>query len=65
MNKYISTSSIIIIGVTFWLVGCSTPANVAYFQNAEAIRGMTLQNEPKAVQRWDSCIFTAAEEKRF
>ena len=45
MNKYISTSSIIIIGVTFWLVGCSTPANVAYFQNAEAIRGMTLQNE--------------------
>lgn len=27
------------------LCSCSTPKNVAYFQNAEAIRGMTLQNE--------------------
>lgn len=44
MNKYINTSLIIIV-VAFWLVGCSTPANVAYFQNAETIRGMTLQNE--------------------
>ena len=26
---------------------------------------MSLQNEPKAVQTWDSCIFTAAEEKEF
>lgn len=26
---------------------------------------LTLQNEPKAVQTWDSCIYTAAEEKRF
>ena len=26
---------------------------------------MSLQNEPKAVQTWDSCIFTAQEEKRF
>ena len=24
---------------------CSAPKNVAYFQNAEGIRGMTLQNE--------------------
>jgi polysaccharide export outer membrane protein len=28
-----------------WLGSCSTPGNVAYFQNAEAIRGMTLQSE--------------------
>lgn len=28
-----------------WLVGCSSPKNVAYFQNAEIIRGMTLQTE--------------------
>lgn len=26
---------------------------------------LTPQNEPKAVQTWDSCIFTAEEEKRF
>lgn len=26
---------------------------------------LTLQNEPKAVQSWDSCIFTAEEEKVF
>jgi glucosylceramidase len=26
---------------------------------------MSLQNEPKAVQTWDSCVFTAAEEKLF
>lgn len=26
---------------------------------------MTLQNEPKAVQTWDSCIYTAEEQKEF
>ena len=26
---------------------------------------LTLQNEPKAVQAWDSCLFTAGEEKVF
>lgn len=26
---------------------------------------MTVQNEPKAVQPWDSCIYTAEEEKEF
>lgn len=26
---------------------------------------MTIQNEPKAVQVWDSCIFTAQDEKEF
>ena len=26
---------------------------------------ITVQNEPKAVQKWDSCIYTAQEEKAF
>lgn len=26
---------------------------------------MTLQNEPKAVQTWDSCLYTAEEQKEF
>lgn len=26
---------------------------------------LTLQNEPKAVQQWDSCIYSAREEKEF
>lgn len=26
---------------------------------------LTLQNEPKAVQTWDSCVYTAQEEKAF
>ncbi|NCB90996.1 MAG: glucosylceramidase [Clostridia bacterium] len=26
---------------------------------------LTLQNEPKAVQTWDSCVYTAKEEKEF
>lgn len=29
------------------------------------VQRMSLQNEPKAVQTWDSCIYTAAEEKEF
>lgn len=29
------------------------------------VNRMSLQNEPKAVQTWDSCVFTAAEEKLF
>lgn len=27
--------------------------------------GLTVQNEPAAVQRWDSCIYTAEEERDF
>jgi glucosylceramidase len=27
--------------------------------------GVTIQNEPMAVQRWESCIYTAAEERDF
>ena len=34
-----------LIVAVFFLSSCSVPKNVAYFQNAEAIRGMTLQNE--------------------
>lgn len=29
------------------------------------VKRMSLQNEPKAVQTWDSCIYTALEEKEF
>ena len=29
------------------------------------VRRISLQNEPKAVQTWDSCIFTAREQKEF
>lgn len=36
-----------------------------YEQRGVPISMLTPQNEPKAVQTWDSCIFTAEEEKRF
>ena len=29
------------------------------------VRMLTLQNEPKAVQNWDSCVYTAREEQQF
>lgn len=29
------------------------------------VQRISVQNEPKAVQTWDSCIYTAAEEKEF
>lgn len=37
--------SLLFTVLAFWSVSCSVPKNVAYFQNAEAIRGMTLQAE--------------------
>ena len=43
MKKYIPVISLLCF--ICWLCSCSAPKNVAYFQNAEAIRGMTLQNE--------------------
>lgn len=43
MKKFIHIASLIVL--VGWLSSCRTPKNVAYFQNAEAIRGMTLQNE--------------------
>lgn len=36
---------IFLLALSCWLGSCSTPSNVAYFQNAEEIRGMTLQAE--------------------
>ena len=36
------------------------------FQNrGYEVQRISLQNEPKAVQTWDSCIYTAEEEKEF
>ncbi|HPT79242.1 MAG TPA: glycoside hydrolase family 30 protein [Candidatus Atribacteria bacterium] len=37
----------------------------AYAQEGVKIWGITMQNEPKAVQTWDSCVYTAEEEKDF
>ncbi|ADU31747.1 glycoside hydrolase family 30 protein [Evansella cellulosilytica] len=42
---------------------------VKYIQEMEAagipIWGVSVQNEPEAVQTWDSCIYTAEEERDF
>ncbi|MEN2399096.1 glycoside hydrolase family 30 protein [Flavobacterium sp. MC2016-06] len=37
----------------------------AYEKEGIPIWGYTVQNEPMAVQRWESCIFTAEEERDF
>jgi glucosylceramidase len=37
----------------------------AYQKQGIPFWGMTVQNEPMAVQRWESCIFTAKEESDF
>ena len=37
----------------------------AFRERGYHVRALTLQNEAKAVQPWDSCVFTAEEEKRF
>lgn len=36
-----------------------------YRKRGYHVTKLTLQNEPKAVQTWDSCIYTAQEEKEF
>ncbi|MBN1998650.1 glycoside hydrolase family 30 protein [candidate division KSB1 bacterium] len=36
-----------------------------YSKEGVPIWGLTVQNEPMAVQRWESCIFTAQEERDF
>ena len=36
-----------------------------YERRGVPVSMLTPQNEPKAVQTWDSCIFTAEEERRF
>lgn len=37
----------------------------AYEKEGIPIWGLTIQNEPMATQRWESCIFTAEEERDF
>lgn len=37
----------------------------AYEDEGIPIWGITLQNEPMATQRWESCIYTAVEERDF
>lgn len=37
----------------------------AYEAEGMPIWGLTIQNEPMAKQRWESCIYTAAEERDF
>lgn len=37
----------------------------AYEQHGVPIWGVSVQNEPMAVQRWDSCIYSAEEERDF
>jgi len=36
-----------------------------YQEQGIPIWGVTVQNEPKAVQKWDSCVYTAEEERDF
>jgi glucosylceramidase len=36
-----------------------------YESNGVPVWGLTVQNEPLAKQKWESCIFTASEEKDF
>lgn len=37
----------------------------AYKKEGVAISSVTVQNEPKAVPKWDSCVYTAKEEHDF
>ncbi|NCP88732.1 MAG: glycosyl hydrolase [Flavobacteriales bacterium] len=37
----------------------------AYEKEGVPIWGLTIQNEPMAVQRWESCIYSAEEERDF
>jgi glucosylceramidase len=37
----------------------------AYGEEGIAIWGLSVQNEPEATQTWDSCIYTAEEERDF
>lgn len=37
----------------------------AYEKEGMPVWGLTVQNEPMATQRWESCIYTAEEEKDF
>ena len=37
----------------------------AYAKNGVPIWGVTVQNEPLAVQKWESCVFTGGEERDY
>lgn len=37
----------------------------AYMQEGIPVWGITIQNEPMATQRWESCIYSAEEERDF
>jgi glucosylceramidase len=37
----------------------------AYEKEGIPVWGLTIQNEPMAVQRWESCVYTADEERDF
>ena len=37
----------------------------SYQREGIPVWGLTIQNEPMATQRWESCIFTAEEERDF
>ena len=37
----------------------------AYEKEGIPVWGLTLQNEPMAIQSWESCIYTAEEERDF
>jgi glucosylceramidase len=45
--------------------GCYAKFIEAYEAEGIPIWGLTVQNEPAAVQRWDSCVYTAEEERDF
>jgi len=36
----------------------------AYRNEGIDVFGITVQNEPNATQRWDSCVYTAEEERK-
>ena len=36
-----------------------------FIDSGFAVQRISIQNEPKAVQTWDSCVYTAREEKEF
>lgn len=37
----------------------------AYKERGITMKAISVQNEPKAVQKWDSCVYTAEEERDF
>ena len=44
-SKHIPHAALWVMSATIWLASCSTPQNVAYFQDSAALNGMALQEE--------------------